>query len=128
MLPIMIVGGVLGAVISAVQGGSWLSDHINSAQSSASVGGKGTTGTQVDAKASPFESVLAAQAAGQTLPASTDTPPAASLPTPAATLVQPTHGTDYTSLARLNAGITAYHHVGDHHGKHPAATSPISQV
>jgi hypothetical protein len=108
MFPLMIIGGVIGAVATAVKGGAWLSDQISATQSSASVGGK----------PSPFEGALAAQAAGQTMPAGK-----AALPPTA--LVQPTHGTDYDALARMNAGIVAYNHVGEHHGKHDAAPTGL---
>ena len=39
MFPIAI-GGVIGAVVSAVQGADWLSDKLDSSKGAGSVGGK----------------------------------------------------------------------------------------
>ena len=126
MLPLMVVGGVIGAVVSAIQGASWLSDQIGPSNA-ASAGGKGGVQAQADAKISPFETALAAQVAGQTLPASTAGAVAPSSPTLSAGILPVTHSTDYDALARMNAGIAAYSHVGTHHSNHTgAAKSPGS--
>jgi hypothetical protein len=126
MLPLAIVGGVIGAVVSAIQGASWLSDQIGPSNAT-SAGGKGTPKAQADARNSPFEAALAAQVAGQTVPASAN--PVVAAGTPAVSAVMPplTHGTDYDALARMKAGVVAYSHVGEHRanqagaGKSPGA-------
>jgi hypothetical protein len=99
MLPILVVGGVIGAVVSALQGASWISDQLGPSNA-ASAGGKGAPKSSAEAKTSPFETALAA----------------------AASLLPATHGTDYNALARMKAGITAYSHVGEHRANHPGST------
>ena len=140
MLPILVVGGVIGAVVSAIQGASWISDQVGPSNA-ASAGGKSAPKSSAEAKTSPFETALAAQAAGQTLPttpatmtqaiAPTAAPALANVAVPAiastaaaASLLPATHGTDYDALARMKAGITAYSHVGEHRANHPGATKP----
>jgi hypothetical protein len=124
MLPLLVVGGVIGAVVSAIQGGSWLSDHLGAAGSAATAGGKGEVTPQTQARLSSFEAALAAQAAGQTLPTGTATAAPASGPTTSAAIVSQTHGLDYDALARMKAGIMAYSHVGQHHGDHTGSAKP----
>jgi hypothetical protein len=116
----MVVGGIIGAVVSAIQGGSWLSDKIDAAHA-ASAGGKSGATSQTAANTSPFEAALAAQAAGQSLPSTTGGLAAISSPTLSAAIVPATHGTDYDSLARMKAGIMAYSHIGEHRAKSPSA-------
>jgi len=126
MLPLAIVGGVLGAVVSAIQGASWLSDQIGPSNAT-SAGGKGAPKAQADARNSPFEAALAAQVAGQTVPASAN--PVVAATAPATVMAPPTHGTDYDALARMKAGVVAYSHVGEHRanqagaGKSPGAVA-----
>lgn len=134
MLPILVVGGVIGAVVSALQGASWISDQLGPSNA-ASAGGKGAPKSSAEATTSPFETALAAQAAGQTMPTAPATmAPAPALTAPsvaapaitgaaaAASLLPATHGTDYNALARMKAGITAYSHVGEHRANHPGST------
>jgi hypothetical protein len=120
MLPLMVVGGVIGAVVSAIQGASWLSDQLGPSNA-ASVGGKGGVQAQADAKASPFEATLTAQVAGQAVPASATSAVTLNSPTLSADILPVTHSTDYAALARLNAGLAAYSHVGTRHGNHAGA-------
>jgi hypothetical protein len=98
--------------MSVAKGASWVSDQVDPTKGTASVGGKGGTKAQIDAKSAPFADALAAQVAGQSMPAS----PAA---TPMLINMPPPHGTDYDALARMKAGFTAYNHIGAHHGDHP---------
>jgi hypothetical protein len=110
MLPLLAVGGVIGAVMSVAKGASWVSDQLGLTSSATSAGGKaqpkpGTTGNT--ASVSQFEATLAAQVAGPSVPAST--PNLASV-----TPVQPQYGTNYDALARINAGVSAYNHIGEH--------------
>jgi hypothetical protein len=110
MFPIAIIAGVIGAVVSTAQGASWASDHLGSAKAAAA-GGKVAATSQPDAKTSAsFEAALTAQVTGQSVPASTATT------STAASSVTSTqqYGTDYDSLARTNAGITAYGRAGEH--------------
>jgi hypothetical protein len=112
MLPLIALAGVIGAVMSVAKGAAWASDQVDSTKGAASVGGKGGTGTQIDAKSAPFADALAAQVAGQSMPAS----PAV---TPMPINMPPPSGTDYDALARMKAGFAAYNHIGAHHGDHP---------
>ena len=123
MLPLLVVGGVISGIMSAVKGGSWLSDQINDSKGSASVGGKGGLTPLTDTQASAFAATLAAQGAGQNLPASTPTV-AASSTAPAASLIPQVHAADYDTLARMKAGAVAYSHIGEHHGHHAGAVKP----
>jgi hypothetical protein len=113
MFPIAIIAGVIGAVVSTAQGASWVSNHLDSSKAAASAGGKGEAKPQTDAKATSFDATLAAQVAGQGVPAS----PAAVAAAPSH-LPPPQHATTYDTLARTQAGIVAYSHVGEHHGSH----------
>ena len=70
MLPLIAIAGVIGAVMSVAKGAAWASDQVDLTKGAASVGGKGGTKTQIDAKSAPFADALAAQVAGQTMPAS----------------------------------------------------------
>ncbi len=118
MLPLLVVGGIIGAVVSAVQGGSWLSDKVDASSSSASVGGKASAKPATEAKASPFEAALAAQVAGQSVPVSAPAP--ASVPV--------LHGPDQDALARMNAGMVAYNHIGEHRSHHPKSQQGAGDV
>ena len=64
---------------------------------------------------SSFSATLAAQAAGQGMPTSTL---ATASPAPASSMIPQLHGTDYDSLARLQAGTFAYSHIGEQHKHH----------
>ena len=119
MLPLLVIGGVIGAIASIAKGGSWLSDQISGSDGTASAGGKGGLAPLTEAQLSSFAATLAAQAAGQGVPTSalaTVTPPA-----PASTMIPQLHGTDYDSLARLQAGTFAYSHIGEQHKHHADA-------
>jgi hypothetical protein len=126
MFPIAIIAGVIGAVVSGAQGASWVSDHVGSSKDTASVGGKSETTSQTDAKSSsPFEAALAAQVTGQSVPASKAVTPTQSS-VPVSQL-----GTDYDTLERTKAGITAYSQVGEHrnsHAKQSTGTSDAGSV
>ncbi|HET7883400.1 MAG TPA: hypothetical protein VFL55_21115 [Acetobacteraceae bacterium] len=116
MFPLLAIGGVIGAVVSAAKGASWLADQLDPTKNAASAGGKSETKPATDAKATSFEATLAAQVAGQTVPASA--------PSPAAQVANVTaaqHGTDYDALGRMKAGMFAYSHVGEHHGHQKSA-------
>ena len=121
MLPLIALAGVIGAVMSVAKGVAWASDQVDSTKGAASVGGKGGTKTQIDAKSAPFADALAAQVAGQSMPAT----PAA---TPMLINMLPPHGTDYDALARMKAGFAAYNHIGAHHGDHPKPADDSDQV
>ena len=111
MLPLLAVGGVIGAVMSIAKGASWLSDQFDSATSSASAGGKADA-VPTDAKASSFETTLAAQAAGQAVPPGVSDVASTTMTGPVAspTMMPALHGTDYEALARMRAGLFAYSH------------------
>ena len=117
MLPLLVIGGVIGAIASVAKGGSWLSEQISSSEGSASAGGKGGLTPLTEAQSSSFAATLAAQAAGQGMPTSTL---ATATPAPAPSMIPQLHGTDYDSLARLQAGTFAYSHLGEQH-KHRGA-------
>jgi hypothetical protein len=125
MLPLVAIGGVIGAVMSVVKGASWLSDQLGSSNT-ASVGGKGDAKAATGASTSPFETALAAQAAGQTVPTGTTSDAPAASPTLSPSMVTATHGVDHDALARMNAGLAAYNHVGQRHGKHPGGAAKPS--
>ena len=115
MLPLLLIGGVIGAVASIAKGGSWLSSQVSDANGSASAGGKGGLSPLTEAQMSSFSATLAAQAAGQGMPTSTL---ATASPAPASSMIPQLHGTDYDSLARLQAGTFAYSHIGEQHKHH----------
>jgi hypothetical protein len=109
VLPLIAIGGVIGAVMSVAKGASWLSDQLDQTKSSASAGGKAEPKTTDTAKASPFAATLAAQVAGQSVPVSTPTP--VSLP-------QQQQTPDYDTAARIKAGLVAYGQIGEHRTNH----------
>ena len=124
MFPIAIIAGVIGAVVSGAQGASWVSDHLDSSKA-ASAGGKAEATPQADAKAPSFDAALAAQVTGQSVPASTPVTSTQSS-VPVSQL-----GTSYDTLARTNAGIAAYSHIGEHRNsqaKQSTGTSDDSPV
>lgn len=121
MLPLLVIGGVIGAVASIAKGGSWLSSQVSDANGSASAGGKGGLTPLTEAQMSSFSATLAAQAAGQGVPTSTS---ATASPAPASSMIPQLHGTDYDSLARLQAGTFAYSHVGEQHKHHAGEAKP----
>jgi hypothetical protein len=110
MLPLLAIGGVIGAVMSAAKGVSWLSGQLDSTKATASAGGKAATTSATAAKTSQFAATLAAQVAGQNVPVSAQTT-AANVP-----LQQ--HVTAYDTAARLKAGLVAYGQVGEHRTHH----------
>ena len=73
MLPLLAIGGVIGAVMSIAKGGSWVADQVSD-KGAASAGGKTGPKPLTEAQASSFAATLAAQNAGQTLPASAASP------------------------------------------------------
>jgi hypothetical protein len=123
MFPLIAIAGVISAVASAAKGASWLSDKVNPTGTAAASGGKTGVKPPTDAKVSPFEATLAAQAAGQTLPGSSTGTVVATRPM-TSPMVPPIHGTDYDSLARMQAGLTAYGQIGQHHGNHAGSAKP----
>jgi|SRR5579863_3005642 len=116
MLPLLAIGGVIGAIMSVAKGASWLSDQISGAKGTGSAGGKSGPTPLTDAQASAFATTLAAQSAGQSLPPSTPiaTPP---------NLVPQINGPDYSMLERIKAGVAAYTQIGEHYGNHAGAIS-----
>ncbi len=116
MLPLIVIGGVIGAVASAAKGVSWLSDQIESTQSGGSAGGKPGPMPLSKAQASAFAATLAAQTAGQGLPPSL---PVSTAPS----AVPQVNGTDYAVLDRVKAGFAAYDRVGEHHSNHAGAVA-----
>jgi hypothetical protein len=123
MLPLIAIGGVISAVASVFKGASWLSDKLSSSSTAASAV---NPAAKTDAKFAPFEAALKAQVAGQTLPGSSAGATAATSLAPSA--VSLIHGTDYDSLSRMQAGMAAYSHIGEHHGSHPGAANPPGAV
>jgi hypothetical protein len=119
MFPLIAIAGAISAVASVAKGASWLSAHVGSSKT-ASAGGNAEVKSQTSAKASPFEAMLAAQAAGQTLPGNAAGASLAKGATQSA-MVPPIHGTDYDTLARMKAGMAAYSHIGERHGNHAGA-------
>ena len=83
---------------------------MNSTKTAASAGGKAAATPATSAKMSQFAATLAAQAAGQNVPVSTQTT-AANVP-----LQQ--HVTAYDTAARIKAGLAAYGQVGEHRTHH----------
>jgi hypothetical protein len=124
MLPLIAIGGAISAVASVIKGASWLSDKLGSSQATGAAGAKPAAKPQTSAAIAPFETALAAQAAGQTLPASGSGTAAGKIPTSSVT-VPLIHGTDYDSLARMQAGMAAYSHIGEHRGNHPGAAKQL---
>jgi len=127
MLPLLAIGGVIGAIMSVAKGASWVSDQIGPA-SGAEATAKSEKQAQT-AKAAPFEKALAAQAAGPSVPTRGTIAPAPAAAVPAAGpasagILAATHGTDYDSLARMQAGIAAYGSVGERHGHHSGQAKP----
>jgi hypothetical protein len=116
VLPLIVIGGVIGAVASAAKGVSWLSDQIESAQGSGSAGGKPGPTPLSKEQASAFAATLAAQTAGQGLPPSL---PVSTAPN----AVPQLNGTDYAMLDRMKAGLAAYDRVGQRHGNHAGAVA-----
>jgi hypothetical protein len=121
MLPLLVIGGVIGAITSIAKGGSWLSEQVSGSGGSASAGGKGGLGPLTEAQSSSFAATLAAQAAGQGMPSSAL---ATAAPAPASSMIPQLHATDYDSLARLRAGTFAYSHIGEQDKRHAAAVKP----
>jgi hypothetical protein len=127
MLPLLAIGGVIGALFSIGKGASWVAEHATPSQEGSASADK-SAGTAQSAQAAAFSAALAAQGAGQSVPG----PAVAALaPGAAATTVAPTggivtltQGTDYDTLARVQAGIAAYGKVGDGHAAHGGAVSP----
>ena len=121
MFPIVAIGGAISAAASVIKGISWLSDQLDSTKGAASAGGKAKAQSATAIGAASFETTLAAQTAGQSVPAVT------AAPAPLApSLLSQLHGTDYDALARMKAGVMAYNHNNDpHHRTHAgAATAP----
>ena len=116
MLPLIAVGGVIGAIASVAKGASWLSDQIGSAQGSGSAGGKPGPTPLSEEQASAFAATLAAQTAGQGLPPSL---PVSTAPT----AVPQLNGTDYAMMDRMKAGLAAYDRVGERHSNHAGAVA-----
>jgi len=58
MLPLLVIGGVIGAVASIAKGGSWLSSQVSDANGSASAGGKGGLSPLTEAQMSSFSATL----------------------------------------------------------------------
>lgn len=115
MLPLVAIGGVIGAIVSVAKGASWLSDQINGTKNSGSAGGKAGPTALSDAQASSFAATLAAQTAGQSVPAS------APVATASIPVVPHVNATDYSTLDRVKAGVVAYSHIGEHHGNQAGA-------
>jgi hypothetical protein len=125
MLPLMIIGGVIGAVMSVAKGASWVSDQVNASKTAASAGGKDSAASATDAKSASFDQTLAAQAAGQSVPPAV----APSVPTVVApTPIPHMQPTDYDSVARTKAGIEAYSQVGERHHNHNNGAGAISDT
>jgi hypothetical protein len=127
MLPLIAIGGAISAVASVFKGASWLSDKLSSSSSSTSAASAVNPAAKTDAKFAPFEAALKAQVAGQTLPGSSAGATAATSLT-SSSAVPLTHGTDYDSLARMQAGMAAYSQIGEHRGNHPGAATPPGAV
>jgi hypothetical protein len=114
VLPLIAIGGVIGVIVSAAKGASWLSDQVGSANGSGSAGGKKGPTPLSNQQASSFAATLAAQTAGQGLPPSL---PVATSPS----AVPQLNGTDYVMLDRMQAGLSAYDQVGERYGSHAGA-------
>jgi hypothetical protein len=121
MFPIIAVAGAISAAASVIKGAAWLADQFDSTKAAAA-DGKTVAKPRTEAKVSPFEAALAAQAAGQSVPGrGADAAPAKNS-TPFV-MARPANGIDYDSLARMQAGLAAYGHVGDRHGQDPREPS-----
>jgi hypothetical protein len=117
MLPIAIVGGAIGAIVSIAKGVEWVSEKVDSSQGAGSAGGKSAPAKLTVAQAASFSAALAAQTAGQVLPPS--------LPLDTGPISTPQmNGTDYAILDHIRAGTTAYNQVGEHYGHHAGAIAP----
>ena len=114
MIPLVAIGGVIGAVMSVAKGASWLSDQISD-KGAASAGGKTSSASLTEAQASSFAATLAAQTAGQSVPVS------AASPAPATTASVLGTGPDENAAARAKAGVLAYSNIGQHHGHRAGA-------
>ncbi|MGC1413517.1 MAG: hypothetical protein WA864_31755 [Acetobacteraceae bacterium] len=109
MLPLLAIGGVIGALMSTAKGASWLSGQLDPTKGAASASGKAAATPATAARMSQFAATLAAQAAGQNVPASAQA--AASVP------VQQ-HISAYDTTARIKAGLVAYGQIGEHRTHH----------
>ena len=114
MFPLIAIGGVIGAVMSAAKGASWLSDQLSDT-GAATAGGKSSPTKLTEAQASSFAATLAAQTAGQSMPISTTNAAPATMASVQAT------GPDENAAARAKAGVLAYSHIGEHHGHRAGA-------
>ena len=116
MLPLLAIGGVIGALMSIGKGASWVADQLAPAHDATATADK-SAATPQTAQAAAFETALAAQAAGQTVPGANNAvqPPSAAPATSSlpGSIIQLTHGTDYDVQARIQAGIAAYGNVGE---------------
>jgi hypothetical protein len=121
MFPIAIVAGVIGAAVSVAQGASWVQNHVGPSGSASSVGGKSDATSQTSGSTSAsFDAVLAAQAAGQSVPTSTTSTPVS---TSSALTTQAHQLTSYDTLERTKAGVAAYSHAGQHRNSEKASES-----
>ena len=132
MLPLLAIGGVIGALMSIGKGASWVADQLAPAHDATATADK-SAATPQTAQAAAFETALAAQAAGQTVPGANNAvqPPSAApaMSSLSGSIIQLTHGTDYDVQARIQAGIAAYGNVGERHGAFGrAATSQDNGV
>jgi hypothetical protein len=125
MLPLIAIGGVVGAVMSIAKGASWVSDQV-SGKGAASAGGKGGPTPLTEAQASSFAATLAAQTAGQSLPASPASPVASTAITSQLTGASQVTGPDHNLAMRAKAGLLAYNHIGEHHSHQAGAIKPAS--
>jgi hypothetical protein len=114
MFPLLAVGGAIGAVMSIAKGASWLSEQISD-KGAASAGGKTDPTKLTEAQAASFAATLAAQSAGQSVPASTANA------APATLVSMQANGPDENAAARAKAGVLAYNHIGEHHGHRAGA-------
>ena len=104
MFPIIAIGTVIGAVASVIKGANWLTDHVSPTPDTNAAP---ADGKQADGPGAAFQAALAAQGAGQPLPAASVAASAA-IPGAAVPVIPQTHGTDYQSLAQIRAGLAAY--------------------
>jgi hypothetical protein len=121
MFPIIAIVSAISAAVSVYKGSSWAADKVTAMQDAQPAAGKADGTSKPDAKASPFEQALAAQAAGQALPSAGNAAPSTAASTP---IVQTAYGTNYDSLTRIQAGIAAYGHVGERRDNHTGPTQP----
>jgi hypothetical protein len=120
MLPLVAIGGVVGAVMSIAKGASWLADQVSD-KGAASAGGKTGPKPLTEAEASAFAATLAAQGAGQTLPTGTAIPSTVVSPATSVAVAPQMFGPDENAAARAKAGVLAYSHIGEHHGHRAGA-------